>query len=174
MMIDAMAGSKTIQVFNETWGHLRPEKGTDHPGTMIIALSSYNDQGVVVVEKKFPTLANSPWFYEAMNDYVLKIMYERKKRSPGIYTFTGCVRSYKNGKLKFFGKITKMSLYPGRLPAVKSRKRMLSLTAAYQGKRKYDEHYFDSDRDYAEDNMDSVIRFLDTVNDMKTKEKKPC
>lgn len=162
MMIDAMAGSKTIQVFNETWGHLRPEKSTDHPGTMVIALSSYNDQGVVVVEEKFPTLANSPWFYEAMNDYVLKIMYERKKRSPGIYTFTGCVRSYKNGKLKFFGKITKMSLYPGRLPAVKKRRHF-----GYIGMELAHKNMLESDDDYYRNNADSVVRFLDILNDMK-------
>lgn len=95
---------------------------------------------------------------------VHKIAQRTKARSTGIWEFRGVLRVRPSGKARFVGKWTKMDLYPGRIPATKPRGPLLELSAAYQGKRKYMKHYVEGDRDYAESNMDSVVRFLDTMN----------
>lgn len=235
------------QQFTETWGHLYPKPG-DHQGTMVVARSDYNAQGVTIVHESFEGVENSPWFYEAMNDFVFKsmtkkrtryvertgivmewsifdgesilfsdsrkktfsrqyeaeehlrlvrtrladstslsrIQYERAEvrevqreiqyqdvehksvRSAGIWEFSGALRVYQNGKLRFIGKWMKMDLYPGRIPATRPRQRQISLSAAYQGKLKH-EPYKVGDTNYLDNNAGACVRFLDTMNQRRSK-----
>jgi len=162
------------EAYEETWGHLHPKPG-NYPGTLVVAHSEYDNEGVTVVHAQFENVADSPWLYEAMTLFAYRSMWPLYKNSAhildtkrtkarGIWEFRGVLRAYQNGKLRFVGRWTKMSLYPGRIPATKPRRPVLSLSAAYQGKRKYMKGYLESDNDYMAGNQDSVVRFLDTMN----------
>lgn len=143
--------------FQDTFGHLRPARRADYPGTLVVSNSDYNDQGVSIVHAEF-ALEDSPWLYASMNDFAYKSM---RSRGRGIWEFRGVCRACKNGKLRFIGKWTKMSLYPGRIPATKPRRHWGRF--AYTGKPAPN-GMRESDLDYVENNIDAVVRFLDTMN----------
>jgi len=166
------------QQFEETWGHLYPKPG-DHPGTAVVAHSDYGDQGVIVVHAQFEGVEDSPWFYEAMTDFAVDSMLPThraphmrnvirmdKKKKAGIWEFRGVLRVYQNGKLRFVGKWTRMSLYPGRIPATKPRREDApSVAEIYAGRsRRADPRWRESDDSYLNANGDALVRFLDTMN----------
>jgi hypothetical protein len=138
--------------FQDTFGHLRPKRGVDHAGVMVVSHSDYHDQGVSIVHAQFGELESSPWLYEAMNEFGYRSLAKSKnrhvvkkftdehgnereygdldqssRRATGIWEFRGVCRAYANGKLHFFGKWTKMWLYPGRIPSTKSRRHASSM-----------------------------------------------
>lgn len=163
------------QQFEETWGHLYPKPG-DHEGVMVVSHSDYNDQGVSVVHAQFQGVEDSPWVYEAMTNFAYRSMWPRCKGSTlldpertkarGVWEFRGVLRVYQNGKLRFVGRWTKMSLYPGRIPATKPRREDApSIAEIYEGRsRRKDPRWRESDDSYFENNRDALVRFLDTMN----------
>lgn len=182
LLVDFLGERKARKAMEETWGHLRPPSDHDYPGTLLVSHSEYPDQGVSVVAASFPGVPDSPWFYGALTHWVFEQMTGQregmrtppKSRPPGIYEFQGIVRVSKSGEsFRFIGRWTKMSLYPGRIPATKPRGSLLDLGAALRGKRKYIEHYVESDVDYCASNRDACVRFLDTMNARRKKPAQP-
>lgn len=159
MIIDAYHDGKAADAHADTWGHLQPSAG-DHPGTIVASNSEYADQGYSIVATSFPTLDDSPWLYEALNEYTSQLT----DRAPGIYEWSGSVRVFKNGHLRFVGTWRQMSLFPGRLPAVKKRRHWGNFATG----RKAPAAMMESDHDYMENNRDAVVRFLDTMNARRT------
>lgn len=91
-----------------------------------------------------------------------KVQWERAgERKTGIWEFRGVLRVRPSGKVRFVGKWTKMSLYPGRIPATKPRGHWG--VWPYSQKKAIPEMR-ESDDDYFLRNRDAVVRFLDTMN----------
>jgi len=168
--------------FEETWGHLYPKPG-DHPGYLVVVHSDYNHQGVVVVDQEFQDVENSPWFYDWMTHFAFESMagvarwiwkkrvrddgtvhrYRSKEccgaRKTGIWEFRGVLRVNPSGKARFVGKWTKMSLYPGRIPATKTRRHF-----GYIGTKLAHKDMLESDNDFMNNNRFGAVRFLETMN----------
>jgi len=90
------------QVLHATWGHLAATEGVKHPGTILFAHGEYGD--IVPLRADFPTVNDSPWFFDAMSDYIDRQVMRRK--NPGtIYRFSGYYVLQKNGKGRFSGKV---------------------------------------------------------------------
>jgi len=90
------------QVMHATWGHLAAEQGVRHPGSILFAHGEYGD--IVPLRTDFPTVHDSPWFFDGLNDYIGRQVMKRNK--PGtIYRFDGWYVLQKNGKGRFSGKV---------------------------------------------------------------------
>ena len=96
MIVDVCAGSKRKQVMKETWGHLAPKKGQSYKGYIIYAYGGYGD--IVLLDAEFENLSDSPWLYEAMQDFI-----SRNSKGKGLYIWKGC---YSNNC--FTGKLERM------------------------------------------------------------------
>jgi len=93
---DAYGSRKKNEVMKDTWGHMYPEPGSKHQGTIYVAAG---DTGATIISDDFPTLCSSPqrfelvqtalglyewneegasmlkiectlWFFKSSNDYV--------------------------------------------------------------------------------------------------------
>ena len=60
--IDVLGVKRKHEVMGDTWGHLYPEPGSKHRGTMVIAEGEYGD--CVIISSDFPSLNGSPQRYE--------------------------------------------------------------------------------------------------------------
>lgn len=77
------------QVMQETWGHLAPKKNKTYRGTILVAVGCYDPLNPTILDCQFKELNDSPWFYEAMQEYLWKQTFE-----PGVYRFTGKFKNY--------------------------------------------------------------------------------
>ena len=82
MIIDAYAKRKEEQVMQDTWGHLAPKINKTYKGTMIYAHSVYGD--IVLLYSNFKNLDDSPWLFEAMQDYL-----SEHCENEGVYQWEG-------------------------------------------------------------------------------------
>ena len=108
-LADAFAGSESDhkeRVLQSTWGHLKPECQTKHQGSIIFAWCEYGGH-VVIVRSDFPTVADSPWFYQDMLNYAVN---KTIKAGHGLYKFVGTYTKFKNGKCKFSGRVRNIDL----------------------------------------------------------------
>ncbi len=105
--IDAFAPAEARyreQVLESTWGHLAPEKNHKYPGRIVFAVGIYDsdDLNPTIIVCNFEGLHDSPWLYEALQDFV-----QGKKYDPGcVYEWTGHFRNH-----KFVGKVRKIEDY---------------------------------------------------------------
>lgn len=77
------------EVFKATWGHLAPKKNKSYTGHIVWALDLY-DSGYLnpkVLSCELEGLSDSPWFYEAMIDFLQDI--HEKMFSSARKTFWG-------------------------------------------------------------------------------------
>jgi hypothetical protein len=91
-------------VLHNTWGHLAPEPRKRHKGYLLFAFGEFGD--MISIKSDFKGLSDSPWFYDALNDFMDK----HSKRRGTVYRFDGDVMMCKNGKFKFLGKVTEVKL----------------------------------------------------------------
>src|SRR5687768_11205030 len=88
-----------VAVQEATWGHLAPEKGRTYTGSMLFTQSEYGD--IVVIRANFEGLDDSPWLFEALNNFAADHAID-----PGaIYLFRGTFRNY-----RFRGPVSKLDL----------------------------------------------------------------
>jgi len=92
-------------VMHDTWGHLAPTARVRHKGFIVFAKTCYRQE--VVIESEFSGLNDSPWYYDALHDYISEKL---NTRDEGIYRFDGDVYMCLNGKFKFSGKTNKIHL----------------------------------------------------------------
>jgi hypothetical protein len=96
-------------VFQQTWGHLRPELRRTYHGFIIFAYGAYGD--IIPVACEFDGLPDSPWFFDDLQDFIGK-----KAKTPGtIYRFSGTYTKFKNGGCRFSGKVTTVHIPVERL-----------------------------------------------------------
>lgn len=90
-------------VTQETFGHLAPQKGKTYKGHIIFAVGCFGSDDInpTPLECEFEGLDSSPWFFEAMNDFLRDLKTEAGK----VYRFDGRVRNY-----KFRGKVRELIL----------------------------------------------------------------
>lgn len=98
---EAMAPIQAVNreiVKNETWGYLAPESRRKYYGWVLVAVGCYGD--TIVVNDQFEGLANSPWQYEDLQEFVGKAT---SGFDVGIYRFDGWYKRFKNGRCQFGG-----------------------------------------------------------------------
>lgn len=82
----------------DTWGHLAPAPDKIFNGFLIW---TYGEWGhISPVKQCFIGLEDSPWFFDALNEFICK----KSKKQGSIYRFDGSVKMCKNGVFKFSGK----------------------------------------------------------------------
>lgn len=59
----------TVAILRETWGHLAPAKNTSYRGRIVFAADAY-DGSIAVISAELSGLDDSPWFYDAMMDFL--------------------------------------------------------------------------------------------------------
>ncbi len=85
------------QVMRATWGHLAPEQGKAYKGFVIFAIGYYDDLNPLPLDVQFKGLDDSPWFYEALTDFIGKPQWNvtRKRfKSGSVYRFDGTFANY--------------------------------------------------------------------------------
>lgn len=91
------------EVYVHTWGHLAIKKNKAHEIKILFSDSSYNHQGVSLIDTKLGhDLNDSPWLYEAILNRINKAI----KRKPGVYLIDGIIKNYRIiGKTKLVVKL---------------------------------------------------------------------
>lgn len=81
------------QALIETWGHLAPKRNRTYKGHIVFALGCFGNDGLnpTALECEFDGLDSSPWFYEAMCDF----LHSTKGEEGNVYRFDGHFRNYK-------------------------------------------------------------------------------
>lgn len=80
-------------VMKATWGHLAPEKNKTYRGKVIWALGcgyNYSDLNPTVLLCDFEELPDSPWFYDALIDFLQELV----ERGTGVWQWEGTFRNY--------------------------------------------------------------------------------
>lgn len=99
MIIDVGAERKRQSVMQDTWGHLAPKKGRSYKGYMIWAYGGWGE--IVLLDAAFTNLNDSPWLFEAMQDYIgehldgegiYKWEGQFEKLDEGCYCFGGIIK----------------------------------------------------------------------------------
>lgn len=85
--------------YQETFGHLAPEKNKKYFGSIIFTKTCYGHYETI--QSNFNTLSSSPWYYDCENQFICDMAGERGE----IYKFMGYFKNY-----KFYGKIKKIKL----------------------------------------------------------------
>lgn len=81
------------QVLRATWGHLAPKKGHTYPGVVVFCFGCFGSDKLnpTVLSCDFGELDSSPWFYDALIDFL-----ESKSGTPGtVFTWSGEFKNYK-------------------------------------------------------------------------------
>lgn len=96
------------QVQRATWGHLAPEAGRTYRGTILFAIGEYGD--VVPVRVRFKGLPDSPWFFDAMIDFLIEQSRDGALKDGHIYRFSGttCAANDDFDDIKFEGKVSRV------------------------------------------------------------------
>ena len=86
-----------IIVTQQTFGHLAPKKNTTYKGEILVAVSVYDSCNPVILNMTWDNLEDSPWIYDAVNDYIWKLdeFFEGGK----VYKIKATFRNY-----RFWGK----------------------------------------------------------------------
>lgn len=97
--IDAMApaiAAHKERVMQATWGHLAPKRNKTYQGRIVWAVGCYGkDHTPLVCE--FDDLDDSPWFYDAMTEF----LWAQECESGCVYEFIGTFRNFNfKGKVR--------------------------------------------------------------------------
>jgi hypothetical protein len=99
-------------VEHQTWGHLAPKPKVIYPGYVVFTHGCFGD--ITVIESEFGELPDSPWFYRALHEYVGDFIVPPRKNEMkmrgGIWRFDGYCKMFKNGRIKFSGKVRPMRI----------------------------------------------------------------
>ena len=87
------------EVYKATWGHLAPRKNKAYRGFIVFALGCYEcgELNPTVLECELGKLDDSPWFYDALIDFLQSLGGE----AGGVYRWDGTFRNYEfNGSVQ--------------------------------------------------------------------------
>lgn len=98
------------QVLQRTWGHLAPKRGVLYRGRIVYVCgvfnSGYLNPTIIFCDlrsRKYGELSSSPWFYEAVHDFVAGISWKPEREHPPrkghgeegcVYEWTGYFKNY--------------------------------------------------------------------------------
>lgn len=85
-------------VMENTWGHLAPKKGKRYTGRIVYAVGCFGSDphNPVALVCEFYGLDMSPWFFDAMSEFIAS----QNNESGRVYEFRGIFRNYEfNGKV---------------------------------------------------------------------------
>jgi hypothetical protein len=94
-MSDVFAGIEAVykaKVMGDTWGHLAPKKNTTYRGRIVCAVGCFGNDHLnpTPLICEFNNLESSPWFFNAMGDFIGSQKFE----SGCVYEFKGTFRNY--------------------------------------------------------------------------------
>ncbi len=91
------------QVEEETWGHLAPRRNRTYQGHIVFAVGCFGNDPLnpVALECDFGELESSPWFFDALEDF----MRAQEKPEGTVHRFDGTFRNY-----VFRGKVRQLRL----------------------------------------------------------------
>lgn len=80
------------QVMRATWGHLAPSKGRKYHGHIVFAIGCFGSDHLnpTVLECELKGLDSSPWFYDAVQEFLAS----QETEEGGVYRFDGYFRNY--------------------------------------------------------------------------------
>jgi hypothetical protein len=84
-----------MEARQDTWGHLAPKPRRVYKGTILIAEAECSGQGRTIFRDDFPGLDHSPWFYDAMCEYVSNL---EGLEGGQVYRWTGTYQFFKGRK----------------------------------------------------------------------------
>jgi hypothetical protein len=107
-LADAFAPAEArhkARVMAATWGHLAPKRNQTYRGHIIWALGCFGDDHLnpTVLECELSGLESSPWFYEALHDFLRT----HSEKAGGLFRFDGMFRNY-----QFRGRIRALRAVP--------------------------------------------------------------
>ena len=104
-MADAFAPVEAhyrAQVYKDTWGHLAPKKNKAYRGSIVFALGCYgSDYLNPTVLSCEMNIDDSPWFFDAMTDFLSSLGGE----AGGVYKWAGTFKNY-----EFSGSVRRLDL----------------------------------------------------------------
>jgi hypothetical protein len=84
--------SYKMAVLDDTWGHLAPKKNRTYRGFIVFAIAAYGGD-MVILDAHFDDLDDSPWLFDAMQDFVFK---DYQQLTDGaVYKWEGTFRNYR-------------------------------------------------------------------------------
>lgn len=97
-----------------TWGHLAPKKNKTYRGCVVYAMGCYDsgELNPTVIFCDFGDLEDSPWFYEAVSDFLDELSWKPGQKYPpqeghgevgSVYEWAGTFRNY-----EFHGSVRKV------------------------------------------------------------------
>ncbi len=89
-------------VIKGTFGHLDQEPGTIEEGSFVYTITEWGT--LIPISSTFQT---SPLHFFALNEFIFQ---QSTKSDNGIYKFKGIQRRFKNGNVRFKGKISKIHI----------------------------------------------------------------
>lgn len=96
------------QVMEDTWGHLAPHRNALYRGHITFALGCCGSDGLnptvlecEFVNRKHGEIDGSPWFHDAMNDFLQSL----GGNEGAVYRFDGAFRNY-----EFKGSVRQLQL----------------------------------------------------------------
>jgi hypothetical protein len=80
------------QVMAETWGHLAPKRNKIYRGHVTFAIGCFGSDHLnpTCLSCEFEDLESSPWFFDALNDFLQSLETE----AGCVYRFDGTFRNY--------------------------------------------------------------------------------
>jgi hypothetical protein len=97
-LADAFAPAEAAhkeRVMQATWGHLAPKRNKTYTGRVVYAIGCYDsgELNPTPIVCEFKGLDDSPWFYEAINEWLQGLTEENRKMGC-VYEFKGTFRNY--------------------------------------------------------------------------------
>jgi len=107
---DSMAQAESVyieRVFDDTWGHLAPVKNKKYPIRIVWAVGCYESNSSTIIVSDC-AVDDSPYLYEALNDFIFDIDRENNHLEGCVYEFLGSFKNY-----KFSGNVTMLYDFNG-------------------------------------------------------------
>lgn len=94
-MADAFAPAEArykAEIMADTWGHLAPKKNKAYHGHIVFAIGCFGSDHLnpTPLACEFDDLDSSPWFFDAMMDFLRDI----ETKEGCVYRFDGTFRNY--------------------------------------------------------------------------------
>ena len=81
------------EVLDDAWGHLAPKRNKTYTGRIVYAVGCFGDDPLnpTMLVCDFDGLDSSPWFFDALNQFIQSMDNELGS----VYEFKGTFRNYK-------------------------------------------------------------------------------
>lgn len=92
-------------IMADTWGHLAPKRNRTYRGFIVFAIGCFGDDHLnpTPLSCDFKGLDSSPWFYDAMMDFLQSL--DKGEHEGTVWRFDGTFRNY-----EFSGNVQQLKL----------------------------------------------------------------